>query len=141
MTHYEVLAVPVDASAAELKAAYRQLAWRLHPDRNQGDLKKAERFKALTEAYGVLSDPEKRAKYDRLRNTPPIILPGARDFVVKAGADVIDHAAGEATKYAAERLSTYGKLGKKAAKAAEILLEVGKEWSQGKLASFAKKHA
>ncbi len=64
--YYEVLAVGREASDQEIKSAYRKLALQHHPDRNPEDKEQAEeRFKELTEAYGVLGDPEKRAAYDR----------------------------------------------------------------------------
>jgi len=68
--YYTVLGVSQDASDAELKKAYRQLAMQFHPDRNPGDKKAEERFKELSEAYGVLSDPDKRAHYDRFGVAP-----------------------------------------------------------------------
>jgi molecular chaperone DnaJ len=63
--YYEVLGVSRDASEAELKTAYRKLAMKYHPDRNPGDATAEERFKEASEAYGVLSDADKRAAYDR----------------------------------------------------------------------------
>ena len=63
--YYEVLGVSRDAANGELKSAYRKLALKFHPDRNSGDAAAAERFKEASEAYAVLSDPEKRARYDR----------------------------------------------------------------------------
>jgi molecular chaperone DnaJ len=63
--YYEVLGVSRDASEAELKTAYRKLAMKYHPDRNPGDASAEERFKEASEAYGVLSDGDKRAAYDR----------------------------------------------------------------------------
>lgn len=63
--YYEVLGVARSASAEEIKRAYRQAAIRYHPDRNPDDPEAEERFKEASEAYAVLSDPEKRAAYDR----------------------------------------------------------------------------
>ncbi len=62
---YEVLGVGRDADEAGLKKAYRKLALENHPDRNPGDEAAEERFKEVSEAYSVLSDTEKRARYDR----------------------------------------------------------------------------
>ncbi|MFH0809085.1 MAG: DnaJ domain-containing protein [Pseudomonadota bacterium] len=67
--YYKTLGVEPSAPDAQLKSAYRQLAMRYHPDRNQGDSAAEERFKAINEAYAVLSDPQKRAAYDRARLT------------------------------------------------------------------------
>ncbi len=63
--YYEVLGVERDASADDIKSAYRRAALRHHPDKNPGDLAAEERFKEAAEAYSVLSDPEKRERYDR----------------------------------------------------------------------------
>ncbi len=63
--YYEVLQVSRTASDGELKTAYRKLAMQFHPDRNPGDKAAEERFKECSEAYQVLSDPDKRAAYDR----------------------------------------------------------------------------
>src|SRR5258705_9512294 len=63
--YYEVLSVSRDASDSELKTAYRKQAMQYHPDRNPGDAASEEKFKECSEAYSVLSDPEKRAAYDR----------------------------------------------------------------------------
>jgi len=64
---YRVLGVPKDASAADIKKAYRKLAQKLHPDANPGDKTAEERFKEVGRAYGVLSDLKKRAEYDEAR--------------------------------------------------------------------------
>jgi molecular chaperone DnaJ len=64
---YAVLGVPKEASAADVKKAYRKLAQKLHPDANPGDKAAEERFKEVGRAYSVLSDPKKRAEYDEAR--------------------------------------------------------------------------
>ncbi len=64
--YYEVLGVEKDADAATIKKAYRKLAIKFHPDRNEGDAGAEESFKEVSEAYAVLSDDEKRQRYDRL---------------------------------------------------------------------------
>ena len=65
MDYYEVLQVERTATDTELKAAYRKLAMQYHPDRNPNNPDAEEKFKACSEAYQVLSDPDKRAAYDR----------------------------------------------------------------------------
>ena len=63
--YYEILGVPKDAPADDIKKAYRKEALKYHPDRNPGNKEAEEKFKAAAEAYEVLSDKDKRAKYDR----------------------------------------------------------------------------
>lgn len=63
--YYDILGVSRNASAEEIKRAYRQLALKYHPDRNPGNKEAEEKFKEAAEAYSVLADPEKRATYDR----------------------------------------------------------------------------
>ncbi len=62
--YYQVLGVGRDAPAEEIKKAYRRLAMECHPDRKPGDAEAEERFKEASEAYSVLSDPDRRARYD-----------------------------------------------------------------------------
>ena len=64
---YKVLGVPKDISAAELKKAYRKLARKYHPDSNPGDAAAEAKFKEISEAHAVLSDPEQRKEYDQMR--------------------------------------------------------------------------
>lgn len=66
--YYKTLGVKKDASAAEIKKAYRKLARDNHPDSHPGDTAAEERFKEVSEAYGVLSSPEKRKEYDEQRS-------------------------------------------------------------------------
>jgi molecular chaperone DnaJ len=71
--YYEVLEVQRDAEASELKKAYRRLAMKHHPDQNPDDAGAAEKFREITEAYQVLSDPQKRSAYDRFGHAAPDI--------------------------------------------------------------------
>ena len=63
--YYKILGVGKNASEDEIKKAYRKLARKYHPDRNSGDKQAEERFKEISQAYDVLSDPDKRKEYDR----------------------------------------------------------------------------
>src|SRR5207302_1079220 len=68
---YEVLGVKKDASAEDIKKAYRKLARQYHPDRNPGDKQAETRFKEVQDAYDVVSDKTKRAQYDRFGFVSP----------------------------------------------------------------------
>ncbi|MTI89094.1 MAG: molecular chaperone DnaJ [Balneolaceae bacterium] len=63
--YYEILGVSKDASESEIKKAYRKMAMEYHPDRNKGDKKAEKKFKEASEAYEVLKDPQKKARYDQ----------------------------------------------------------------------------
>lgn len=87
-TYYDILEVQPDAELIEIKKAYRRLALKHHPDRNEGSEESTEKFKAISEAYSVLSDADKRATYDYdLRcgsstpRPPPQYKPYNRPFV------------------------------------------------------------
>src|SRR6201997_3167361 len=66
--YYKALGIAKTAKPAEIKAAYRKLARKYHPDSNQGDAKAEERFKEISEAYSVLSDEKRRKEYDEARS-------------------------------------------------------------------------
>ena len=63
--YYEILGVSTTASQQEIKKRYRRLALKLHPDRNPNDKISEDAFKEITEAYGILSNPQKRSRYDK----------------------------------------------------------------------------
>jgi molecular chaperone DnaJ len=82
--YYEILGVAREAPADDIRKAYRQAALKNHPDRNPGDAEAEHRFKEATEAYGALSDDDKRARYDRFGHAG---LEGMPD----AGGDIFSH--------------------------------------------------
>jgi len=83
---YQVLGVPRGASADEIKKAYRRLAKQYHPDVNKGDKAAEERFKEISEAYNVLSNPEQKKKYDMFGNAAYGAGPGFGGFEWQQGA-------------------------------------------------------
>jgi len=85
---YGELGVSSDASAADIKKAYRKLARELHPDANPGDSKAEARFKSVSEAHGILADPAKRKEYDEARKL--FASGGGRGFAGGAGAQDFD---------------------------------------------------
>jgi len=86
--YYELLGVHRNATDADLKRAYRRLAHEHHPDKNPGDKASEEKFKAISEAYSVLSDAQKRAYYDQYGTAPG--APGAGPGGFGAGAGMGD---------------------------------------------------
>ena len=78
--YYEVLGVPKDASADQIKSAYRKLAMKWHPDRNQGSEEAKAKFQEASEAYEVLSNPEKRQRYDQFGHQGVNFGAGGFDF-------------------------------------------------------------
>ena len=89
--YYEVLGVSKTATADELKKAYRKLALKYHPDKNPGDKEAEEKFKEAAEAYDVLSDADKRAKYDQFgHNMGPQGFPGGGSYGYSTGGMSMD---------------------------------------------------
>jgi molecular chaperone DnaJ len=84
MEPYEILGVRKAASAAEIRRAYQKLARRLHPDLNPGDAAAAAAFRAVTQAFEILTDPQRRAAYDRGERPapapPPVAVVGFEGF-------------------------------------------------------------
>lgn len=93
--HYGVLDVPRTASPAEIKAAYRRLALRWHPDRNAGDRAAEERFKEVSVAYAVLGDEAKRAHYDRFGEVPTELPFGGGGVDLQSATDFFDAVFGD----------------------------------------------
>src|ERR1700731_456388 len=83
--YYEILGVKKSASADEIRKAFRKLARKYHPDVNPGDKGAEEKFKALSEANDVLSDPKKRKIYDQLGFYSDNIDPATADAYARAG--------------------------------------------------------
>ena len=98
--YYKILGLTPAATPAEIKKAYRQLAFKHHPDRNPGDLNAAARFIEIAEAYEILADPERRRSYDRTYkpssggakgatgSTPPPPVVPAASTLLKALEDI-----------------------------------------------------
>src|ERR1700752_1999868 len=83
--YYETLGVKKSASADEIRKAFRKLARKYHPDVNPGDKAAEEKFKAISEANDVLSDPKKRKVYDQLGFYSDNIDPAAAEAYANAG--------------------------------------------------------
>ncbi|MGA7361947.1 MAG: J domain-containing protein, partial [Candidatus Dormiibacterota bacterium] len=87
--YYEVLGVDRQATPAELKRAYRALAMRYHPDRNPGDHEAEDHFKEIGEAYQVLSDPDRRQRYDAFGHAGES-MGGTAGFNFQSAFDLFD---------------------------------------------------
>src|ERR1700694_2951891 len=85
--YYEILGVKKSASADDIRKAFRKLARKYHPDVNPGDKSAEEKFKTLSEANDVLSDPKKRKIYDQVGYYSDNIDPATAEAYARAGAD------------------------------------------------------
>jgi molecular chaperone DnaJ len=88
--YYEVLGVARDCTPEQLKTAYRKLAMQYHPDRNNGDKGAEEQFKEVGEAYSVLSDPQKRQRYDAFGHVADGPQPDFGNFSFDSAFDLFD---------------------------------------------------
>lgn len=133
--YYEVLDCPRDVTPDDLKKAYRRLAMEHHPDRNAGDQKSEAKFKEMTEAYQVLSDPERRARYDRFGHDAPDVGFGGGGVEVSSMIDFFESVFGSVFGQAPGRGRSRGKPGRdlqydlsisleQAARGAEVKIKV-----------------
>lgn len=96
--YYELLGVPRNASDAEIKKRFRQLAMKYHPDRNKDDPQAEDKFKNIKEAYETLSDPKKRSAYDQFGHAgvdPSMGAPGGPGFGPEAFTDIFSDVFGD----------------------------------------------
>src|SRR5205807_4743206 len=103
--YYQTLGVPETTTTDEIKKAFRRLAKQYHPDRNPNKPQAAERFKEINEAHDVLSDPDKRKKYDQLRRY------GAFAGAGSGGARGAPGGAGPGVEFGLSDLGSFGGLG------------------------------
>lgn len=88
--YYKIIGVPENVSAADLKKEYRKLAIQYHPDKNKGNKQAEEKFKGISEAYYVLSDPKRRAEFDQYRKFGGVDPRGSGGFHGAEGFDYED---------------------------------------------------
>lgn len=104
--YYDILGVSENAKPEEIKKVYRKLAKKYHPDTNPGNKAAEEKFKEISEAHDVLSDPEKKRQYDQLRQM------GTRGFTGSEGfEDVFRRRGGQKRTFTSEDLGGFGNLG------------------------------
>lgn len=103
---YKVLGVSKDATQAEIKAAYRKLAHKYHPDHNPDDKNAVKKFHAVNDANEILSDPDKRARYDAYEYEEPTPAKKSKkkESVAKGGADYVINLSVNASKVAKEHI-------------------------------------
>lgn len=109
--YYEVLGLSRSASADDIKKAYRKLALKHHPDRNPGDTKSEEAFKEASEAYEVLSNPQRKAQYDQFGHVGDNLGGGGNPFQGTGFGDIFGDVFSEFFGGGARRASTRGQPG------------------------------
>lgn len=122
--YYATLEIERDADGQTIKTAYRRLALAYHPDRNPGDHAAEEKFKALNEAYAVLSDSEKRSRYDRFGTVEEGVHMGGDIFDIFASVFGANFAGGDP-----RRAAQQGQPGEDLERALEITLEQARDGS------------
>lgn len=128
---YSVLGVAPTATQEQIKAAFRAEARACHPDHHPEDPAKAERFKEVSAAYEVLSNPTARAAYDR--GDFAVLPEAARVLLEKLGRGLIDGVAGGAKAQAAQFAARWGSPGKRAADIASQTIDLSADLAQKKL--------
>jgi molecular chaperone DnaJ len=108
---YEILGVSETAKADEIKKAYRKLAKKYHPDANPGNKAAENRFKEVSEAYDVLSDPQKRAQYDQMRKLGSGVFTGTGGFQGFDFGAPFSGTGGRGATFSYEDLGGFGGLG------------------------------
>jgi molecular chaperone DnaJ len=108
---YEILGVSETAAVGEIKKAYRRLAKKYHPDANPGNRAAEDRFKEVSEAYDVLSDPQKRAQYDQMRKLGSGVFTGGGGFQGFDFGAPFSSAGGQGATFTYEDLGGFGGLG------------------------------
>jgi molecular chaperone DnaJ len=108
---YEILGVSETAKVDEIKKAYRKLAKKYHPDANPGNKAAEDKFKGVSEAYDVLSDPQKRAQYDQMRKLGSGVFTGGGGFQGFDSGGLFTGAGGQGRTFSYEDLGGFGGLG------------------------------
>ncbi len=109
--YYEILGVGENASPEDIKKAYRRLAKKYHPDANPGNNAAEDKFKQVSEAHDILSDPQKRTQYDQMRKYGSGIFTGAGGQQGFDFRDIFSGARGGGTTFSYEDLGGFGGLG------------------------------